>query len=254
MRRSVVFILFAMILFGGCNIQEEDSLQIQNLNAQKESFSENVVTEDSSEVIEITEVQEKTTDTDASESETSEEQESEYFEEVIWGTNDWDDDLAYTVTVLDEHMEVSDEIPTSDRIHLQYQHYEEEGKSIFFWAYIEDGEQYYLRGINQGYISYTGNHENMKKMTLINQIRRIKTFNTGSGVDPIPYLITESGEVYFLEDTWPTYDEQMKLIKFDLLEDYQVEDILEFKSEWSYYLKVLLKDGTIIEVQSESWG
>ena len=70
----------------------------------------------------------------------------------------------------------------------------------------------------------------------------------------MPYLITESGEVYSLYDTWPSYNEQMKLVKFDMLEGYQVEDILEFDSEWSYNLKVLLKDGAVIEIHSESWG
>ena len=152
------------------------------------------------------------------------------------------------MTVLDERMEVDDEIPTSDRIHLQC------GESSIFWAFIEDGEFYYYCGINEGFIGYSNNmteNERLKKMTLLNQIRRMKTFNFGSGVDPVPYLITESGEVYSL---WLSYNEQMKLVKFDMLEGYQVEDILEFDSEWSYNLKVLLKDGSIIELHSESWG
>lgn len=262
MKKRMLLLGGLLLFLVGCNVNTEEVgmgessviPEVDIMGAEAERESGNEFAENNAENNVITEINGKIYEVSMEEESEEEDSEIENIEEIIWGSNDWDDDLEYTVTVLDERMEVDDEIPTTDRMHLQYAHNEEKGESIIFWAFIEDGEFYYYRGINEGFLSYTGNHENTKKMTLINQIRRLKTFNLGSGVDPVPYLITESGEVYSLYDTWPTYNEQMKLVKFDMLEGYQVEDILEFDSEWSYNLKVLLKDGTVIEIHSESWG
>lgn len=265
MKKRMLLLGGLLLFLVGCNVNTEEvgmgessvipEVEIMGADAERESGNE--FAENNAENNVITEINGKIYEASMEEESEEEDSEIENIEEIIWGSNDWDDDLEYTVTVLDERMEVDDEIPTSDRIHLQYGHDGEDGESIIFWAFIEDGEFYYYRGINEGFIGYSNNmteNERLKKMTLLNQIRRMKTFNLGSGVDPVPYLITESGEVYSLYDTWPSYDEQMKLVKFDMLEGYQVEDILEFDSEWSYNLKVLLKDGTVIEIHSESWG
>lgn len=262
MKKRMLLLGGLLLFLVGCNVNTEEVVmgessvipEVEIMGAEEERESGNEFAENNAENNVITEINGKIYEVSMEEESEEEDSEIENIEEIIWGSNDWDDDLEYTVTVLDERMEVDDEIPTTDRIHLQYAHYEEKGESAIFWAFIEDGEFYYYRGINEGFHPYTGNYEKTKKMTLINQIRRLKTFNLGSGVDPVPYLITESGEVYSLYDTWPSYNEQMKLVKFDMLEGYQVEDILEFDSEWSYNLKVLLKDGTVIEIHSESWG
>ena len=42
--------------------------------------------------------------------------------------------------------------------------------------------------------------------------------------------------------------------KFDFLKDYQVEDILYYSGEWQHRVEVLLKDGSIIYLESEPWG
>ena len=185
---------------------------------------------------------------EAGEEETTAEEETEsYYQQ-------FNDELDYTVTVLDKHMDITDTVPASDLVTLQCEFYEEDDESAIFFAYVEDGKLYYLREINRGYLYYSGGNSSMEILPEISNIRRMKTFNVGSGIDPMPVLITESGEVYMLYNTWPRYSDEMELVRFTLLEDYQVEDILYFSGEWSYHMKVLLKDGSVIELQSESWG
>lgn len=145
---------------------------------------------------------------------------------------------------------LASEVSASDLVTMVCDGY---GDTIFY-AYIEDGSMYYYRKDKCGIITWSDGNESMEKYEGIKNIKRVKTFNCGSGVDPTPCLITEDGEVYWLNNTYIGYGEDMSLDKFSLLEDYLVEDILSFEGEWQYRLEVLLKDGRIINIESESWG
>lgn len=125
-----------------------------------------------------------------------------------------------------------------------------------FYAYIQDGDLYYYYDDTAQFIAgyYVGQ---MRKYSGLNNIKRMITLNKGSGVDPVPCLITEEGEVYWFvySDSEPGEgDEGINLVKFSLLEGYQVEDILYYSGEWQYKVEVLLKDGSIIYLESEPWG
>lgn len=76
----------------------------------------------------------------------------------------------------------------------------------------------------------------------------------GSGVDPVPFLITEDGEVYLVRNAYASSKEELEIVRFDFLKDYQVEDILYYSGEWQHRVEVLLKDGSIIYLESEPWG
>lgn len=236
-------------------IPEEISEEVSK--EEIEQVSEEVTAEASEEVIEeiseevTAEVSEEITQDDteeSSEEETTAEEVTESDEQHFFET------LEYTITVLDEHMDITDEVPASELVTLQCEIYEWDDESALFFAYVEDGKLYYLREINRGYLHYSGENGSMETLPEISNIRRMITVNVGSGVEPMPVLITESGEVYMLYNTWPLYSDEMELVRFTPLKDYQVDNIIYFNAEWSYYMKVLLKDGSVIELRSESWG
>ena len=125
-----------------------------------------------------------------------------------------------------------------------------------FYAYIQDGDLYYYYDKTAQFIAdcYVGQ---MRKYSGLNNIKRMLTLNVGSGVDPVPCLITEDGEVYWFQYSYSESgegDEGIILGRELLLEEYQVEDILYYSGEWQVKVEVLLKDGSIIYLESEPWG
>ncbi|MBR6664471.1 MAG: hypothetical protein IKL22_02000 [Lachnospiraceae bacterium] len=125
-----------------------------------------------------------------------------------------------------------------------------------FYAYIQDGDLYYYYDETAYFIAdcYVGQ---MRKYSGLNNIKRMITLNNGSGVDPVPCLITEDGEVYWFQYSYSESgegDEGIILGRDLLLEEYQVEDILYYSGDWQEKVEVLLKDGSIIYLESEPWG
>ena len=125
-----------------------------------------------------------------------------------------------------------------------------------FYAYIQDGDLYYYYDETAYFIAdcYVGQ---MRKYSGLNNIKRMITLNKGSGVDPVPCLITEDGEVYWFQYSYSESgegDEGIILGRDLLLEEYQVEDILYYSGDWQEKVEVLLKDGSIIYLESEPWG
>lgn len=151
----------------------------------------------------------------------------------------------------------TDVVPTSDLVTLYYEA-NNEGANIFY-AYIEEGYLYYFNDYVQGdnisegafdfissFITSSNNKDNIKKYTKLNNIKRIKTYNVGTGVDIVPMLITENGDVYTID----FYNiEGIKVEKYEELKDYKVEDILSFSGEMHSQIKLLLKDRTIKEIK-----
>ena len=125
-----------------------------------------------------------------------------------------------------------------------------------FYAYIQDGDLYYYYDDTAQFIAdcYVGQ---MRKYSGLNNIKRMITLNRGSGVDPVPCLITEDGEVYWFQYSYSESgegDEGIILGRELLLEEYQVEDILYYSGDWQEQVEVLLKDGSIIYLESEPWS
>jgi len=125
----------------------------------------------------------------------------------------------------------------------------------FFCIYIENGCFCYesIEGEGGGIFTYTGTVDNMQKLPGISNIKRMKTYNMGTGVDPTPFLITEDGEVYLVYNAYASSRDELQIERFDTLADYQVEDILSFDGELWYIIEVLLKDGSIITIESEHY-
>lgn len=140
-------------------------------------------------------------------------------------------------------------VPTTDLVFLEC-FGNLDGCVGIYYIYISEGDMYYYidhtRLFSTDY--YIGQ---IKKYTGLSNIKRLKTFNRGTGVEACPCIITEEGEVY-----WVDYDYESGIIleRFDFLADYQVEDILGYSGEWSHSVEVLLKDGRILDLESEPWG
>lgn len=149
-------------------------------------------------------------------------------------------------------------IPTSDLVTLFY---EANNKHVnILYAYLENGFLYYhydsvfADGLNKAedgitetafdfistfYIDTEGKTD-IKKYEGLENIKRIKTYNIGTGVNPTPYLITESGKVYILLLS----DGELKITLDERFKDYQVENILSHKEKMNDTFEILLKDGT----------
>ena len=134
------------------------------------------------------------------------------------------------------------------------------GSSIggsFIYCYIQDGNLYYY-GVNAPEYktdilfgaSYSDNDNNYspKKYEGLNNVKRIKVFNEGTGIAPYLYLITDDGKVY-TNTTLSTY-EDIGFEQVNNLKDYQIDDLLDYSMgdspEADY--KVILKDGTTKDI------
>lgn len=140
------------------------------------------------------------------------------------------------------------EIPTSDLFVLKCE------SGDLFYAYIDDGFLYYYHMDDSFMYTESDKVRPMVKFEGLNHIKRMKYYNVGSGVDRYPCLITEEGEVYWLNNTYMSDRQEICIERFEFLKDYQVEDILYFHCEWAYEVEVLLKDGQILYLESEPWG
>lgn len=124
------------------------------------------------------------------------------------------------------------------------------GKRLFI---LNDGKLYYnIANCNDGYCHYKkydfyeeSDNNNYKKLYLFNElknIKRIKGYNHGSGIDYSLLLITNDGDVYNLH-----YDGKFTLSKDVKLSKYYIDDIIEYQDGFQFNnYKVILKDGTIL--------
>lgn len=146
-------------------------------------------------------------------------------------------------------------IPTSDLTTLNY--YITDETANIFYAYIEDGYLYYFNesaDVNKisegtfqfmsGIIKYPGD-ERVKKYEGLNNIKKMTTYNIGTGINPVLFLITESGEVYSM-NIYSNFNSSngVNIETYEGLKDYKVEDILSHDGEMYSVFEVLLKDGS----------
>ncbi len=132
-------------------------------------------------------------------------------------------------------------VPTSELVTLFY-----EIDNRLFYAYIEDGDLYYINGHNVSFAISS----NVQKYEGLSNITRMETYNQGTGVNPVPFLITEEGQVYFV-DYYVGNGIEVK--RYEGLADYAVEDILSHSGEMSSVFELLLKDGTTQTVECENY-
>ncbi len=142
------------------------------------------------------------------------------------------------------------QVPTSDLVTLYL--YSMNDSTDVFYAYIENGYLYYFKE----HVEFANetidrqvvflNNGQTEKYADLDNIKRIKTFNIGTGINPTPFLITEDGKVY--EIVHRTMDNSMKVELYEGLKDYKVEDILSQNGELDVVFELLLKDGTTTTV------
>ena len=146
-------------------------------------------------------------------------------------------------------------IHTSDLTTLNY--YINDETANIFYAYIEDGYLYYFNenaDVNKisegtfqfmsGIIKYPGD-KRVKKYEGLNNIKKMTTYNIGTGINPVVFLITETGEVYSM-NIYSNFSSSngVNIETYEGLKDYKIEDILSHDGEMYSVFEVLLKDGS----------
>ena len=166
--------------------------------------------------------------------------------------------LNEQVTEEKEDTKKISEVPTTDLVAIYCDANNE--KAELFFSYIKDGKvhyfhesdydgkttgQYYKFSINlMGQYQY---EEKMKQCEGIDNAKRIKMYNSGTGIKPVIYVITEDGKVY----TGSFFEHDFALNLDNRLKEYEVEDILSKTGEMKDEFKLLLKDGTTKTVTVE---
>lgn len=286
--RKWMFVLMLLLFLTGCQNKTEDAIvqdsagnslvESGEFDEEETSDEENLKENDSDEeTMEENDSDEETVKEDTTDAEAS--KEGEYFptssteiipnesllgmsaEELklarteIYKRNDYDE-TAYNavekhniekIKAVEGRKRLAAEIPVIDTIAVKRT---PDDVSEF---HLEDGCVYYYINDQSGWLSFPNYYDN-EKLEGIDHVRRMKSLNRGSGVDMTPCLITESGEVYWVENSHPWDDEEPCLSPFGLLKGYAVEDIIDYSGEWQYKVEVLLKDGSIIYLESEPWG
>ena len=143
-------------------------------------------------------------------------------------------------------------IPTTDLVTLYYEA-TDSGANIFY-AYLNNGILNYFIdskvsngtsdstfGFVGSYITSSANTDNMKQYSQLKNIKRLKTYNIGTSVNPTPFLITEDGQVYLLNIT---SDNNMHINLYEPFKNYKVEDILSATGEMATTFELLLQNGS----------
>jgi len=150
-------------------------------------------------------------------------------------------------------------IPTSDLTTLYY--YINDEIANIFYAYIEDGYLYYfnesadVNKISEGTFQFVSGilrypaDKRVKKYEGLNNIKKMTTFNIGTGINPVLFFITETGEVYSM-NIYSNFNSSngINIKIYEGLKDYKIEDILSHNGELYSVFELLLKDGSTKKV------
>lgn len=171
--------------------------------------------------------------------------------EIFWRNEeyDWYDEKELNpieqqnvekIKVLEGQKRLVAPVPTTDLVFFEcYAGPGDECLGYGIYVYISGGDMYYCYDGNGSYIFgtyYCGGQ--IKKYTGLSNIKRLKTFNRGTDVNPCPCIITEEGEVYWVDFNWSDGGTEIILERFEFLKDYQVEDILSYSGEWRHKVEV----------------
>jgi hypothetical protein len=144
-------------------------------------------------------------------------------------------------------------VPTTDLVTLQFESTDESVQ--VFYGYVSKGLLYYFNdekasdNVNEGAFDFITAFDGseISEYKKLNNIKRIKSFNRGSGVSTEIFLITDNGKVYSTRNIFA------KNIDFQLTEEfknYDIEDILKKTGEAEETFEVLLKDGRKINIKA----
>lgn len=100
--------------------------------------------------------------------------------------------------------------------------------------------------VKDGYFYYSINGEDAKRYEELSNVTKVRVFNIGTGINKVPFLITEDGKAYEVKKD---LSGNIKAVIYKPLKNYKVEDILDKTGETKSIFKVLLKDKTIKEVE-----
>ena len=100
--------------------------------------------------------------------------------------------------------------------------------------------------VKDGYFYYSINGEDAKRYEELSNVTKVRVFNIGTGINKVPFLITEDGKVYEVKKD---LNGNIKAVMYKPLKNYKVEDILDKTGETKSIFKLLLKDKTTKEVE-----
>ena len=100
--------------------------------------------------------------------------------------------------------------------------------------------------VKDGYFYYSINGEDAKRYEELSNVTKVRVFNIGTGINKVPFLITEDGKAYEVKKD---LSGNIKAVIYKPLKNYKVEDILDKTGETKSIFKLLLKDKTTKEVE-----
>ena len=100
--------------------------------------------------------------------------------------------------------------------------------------------------VKDGYFYYSINGEDAKRYEELSNVTKVRVFNIGTGINKVPFLITEDGKAYEVKKD---LSGNIKAVMYKPLKNYKVEDILDKTGETKSIFKLLLKDKTTKEVE-----
>jgi len=108
------------------------------------------------------------------------------------------------------------------------------------------GEPLPLEGVafvKDGYLYYSyNNSEEAEKITGVSNIKSLDIFNIGTGINKVPFVVTNDGVVYRLNSA-------KQLVVYEELSNYKVDKIVSHKGEMYDTFTLLLLDGTTKTVE-----
>lgn len=115
-----------------------------------------------------------------------------------------------------------------------------------FYGYIDNGNLYYMVKTVDGQYD-NGKYSDFKKYDKLSNIKKVKTYNEGTSVNPAVILLNEDGKIYNFNifKCFINKDKKIESIDiFNLTKDYDVDNFEFEYSNLSLNLKLTLKDGS----------
>ena len=82
--------------------------------------------------------------------------------------------------------------------------------------------------VKDGYFYYSINGEDAKRYEELSNVTKVRVFNIGTGINKVPFLITEDGKAYEVKKD---LSGNIKAVIYKPLKNYKVEDILDKTGE-----------------------
>ena len=92
--------------------------------------------------------------------------------------------------------------------------------------------------LKDGYLYYSSNgNDSPRKIEGVSNIKSLNVYNIGTGINKVPFVVTQDGVVYRLNDA-------EELVVYEELSKYKVDKIISCEGELYTVFKIQLKDGT----------